>query len=150
MPGIPRRVNSDFGAPVVATHLSLAEALHMSESNPTSPSIPTPSIVNPPSSKSAQNEIFEALVNLLASDGIDCVPSTSTIPRSNTGLRDHSGRLDFEKICSMFETRNHRQSTGGGVPNNGEGGVPGAVLDRPRVEKTIQASLDVHQARRVC
>ncbi|KAI6027912.1 hypothetical protein PISMIDRAFT_15384 [Pisolithus microcarpus 441] len=65
------------------------------------------------------NEAFEALIDLLTSDGIDeAPPGTSTIPwarvtAEGAALRDESGRLDFEKICSMFEGQNHAESQGG-------------------------------------
>ena len=123
----------------------------MSKSSPTSPSIPTPSIAV----SSAQNEAFEVLVDLLASDGIDYVASTGSVPRdkctSNTTLRDPYGRLDFTKIRSMFEVQNHPHTTGGKVPNSGGGGVD-AVRDRPIEESTgdIQAGSDVHQTHHVC
>ncbi|KAI5994073.1 hypothetical protein F5J12DRAFT_418600 [Pisolithus orientalis] len=87
---------------------------------PTSPSIPTPSIsASPQAADGAPNEAFEALIDLLASDGIDDVPPASAVPRrarSTSGgavLRDASGRLDFEKICSMFEWQNLTASQGG-------------------------------------
>ncbi|KAI6140671.1 hypothetical protein BKA82DRAFT_1001075 [Pisolithus tinctorius] len=87
---------------------------------PTSPSIPTPSIsASPQAADGAPNEAFEALIDLLASDGIDDAPPASAVPRrarSTSGgavLRDASGRLDFEKICSMFEGQNLTASQGG-------------------------------------
>ncbi|KIJ60317.1 hypothetical protein HYDPIDRAFT_116299 [Hydnomerulius pinastri MD-312] len=43
------------------------------------------------------NDAFEALIDLLASDGIDGSPRTNNIT-----LRDSSGKLDFEKIRSMY------------------------------------------------
>lgn len=134
----------------------IKDHVNMSKSSPTSPSIPTPSIaVSFPSSNSVQNEAFEVLVDLLASDGIDYVAPTGSVPRekctSNTTLRDPSGRLDFAKIRSMFEGQNHPDTTGGKVPNSDAGGVD-AVRDRPIEESTgnTQAGLDVHQAHRVC
>ncbi|KAL4080561.1 hypothetical protein J3A83DRAFT_4366918 [Scleroderma citrinum] len=103
----------------------------MSKSNATSPSIPTPSLmtVSPPPSNSGQNEAFEVLIDLLASDGADDVPLTGSVPRTkstlNTALRDPSGRLDFAKIRSMFEAQNqtHAQSPSDKVPNSDVGDV---------------------------
>ncbi|KAI6104840.1 hypothetical protein EDD16DRAFT_1635804 [Pisolithus croceorrhizus] len=85
----------------------------------TSPSIPTPSLsTGDQAADGVPNEAFEALIDLLAFDGIDDVPPTSTVPRARitadgAALRDESGRLDFEKICSMFEGQNHTESQGG-------------------------------------
>ncbi|KIK16291.1 hypothetical protein PISMIDRAFT_686463 [Pisolithus microcarpus 441] len=85
----------------------------------TSPSIPTPSIsTGEQTANGVPNKAFEALIDLLTSDGIDDVPPTSTVPQSRiaaegAALRDQSGRLDFEKICSMFEGQNHAESQGG-------------------------------------
>lgn len=128
----------------------------MSKSSPTSPSIPTPSIaVSSSTSNSAQNQAFEVLVDLLASDGIDYVASTASVPRdkctSNATLRDPYGRLDFAKIRSMFEVQNHPYTTGGRVPNSGAGGGD-AVRDRPIEESPgdIQVGSDVHQSHHVC
>ncbi|KAH0832273.1 hypothetical protein J3R83DRAFT_13266 [Lanmaoa asiatica] len=56
------------------------------------------------------NETFEALIDLIASDGIDENPST--LPgdparrQPNTTLRDPSGKLDFDKIRLMFAAQN--------------------------------------------
>ncbi|KAI6027876.1 hypothetical protein BKA83DRAFT_4123756 [Pisolithus microcarpus] len=64
------------------------------------------------------NAAFEALIDLLTFDGIDdAPPSTATVPRARVtperaAFRDQSGRLDFEKICSMFEGQNHAESQG--------------------------------------
>ncbi|KAI6017175.1 hypothetical protein BKA83DRAFT_4325186 [Pisolithus microcarpus] len=85
----------------------------------TSPSIPTPSIsTGEQTADGVPNEAFEALIDLLTSDGIDDAPPTSTVPRDRitaegAALRDESGRLDFEKICSMFEGQIHAESQGG-------------------------------------
>ncbi|KAI6103310.1 hypothetical protein EV401DRAFT_1875348 [Pisolithus croceorrhizus] len=84
----------------------------------TSPSIPTPSLsTGDQTADGVPNEAFEALIDLLASDGIDDVPPTSSVPRARitadgAALRDESGRLDFEKICSMFQGQNHAESQG--------------------------------------
>ncbi|KAI6011298.1 hypothetical protein EDC04DRAFT_2580569 [Pisolithus marmoratus] len=113
----------------------------------TSLSIPTPSTpTNPQAADDAPNEAFEALINLLASDGIDDVPPTSVVSRTrNTAggaaLRDASGKLDFEKIRSMFEGQNQTSSQAGApvgtvepdqqVLNTLGGGVQtGMVIDR--------------------
>ncbi|KAI5995087.1 hypothetical protein EDD15DRAFT_2365996 [Pisolithus albus] len=100
------------------------------------------------------NEAFEALIDLLTSDGIDdAPPGTSTVPRARVAgdgaaLRDESGRLDFEKICSMFEGKDHMGSQGGIPVGAGEqdrrvadslgGGAPTVVVNRRdiRVEDT--------------
>ncbi|KAI6114571.1 hypothetical protein F5141DRAFT_1062948 [Pisolithus sp. B1] len=72
----------------------------------TSPSTPTPSLsTSDPPTDGIPNEAFEALINLFTSDGIYDVPPTSTAPQARVTvgralLRDESGRLDFEKICS--------------------------------------------------
>lgn len=53
------------------------------------------------------NEAFEALIDLLASDGID--ENTSELPGDRTRpatLRDPSGKLDFDKIRMMFAAQN--------------------------------------------
>ncbi|KIM50761.1 hypothetical protein SCLCIDRAFT_765118 [Scleroderma citrinum Foug A] len=50
---------------------------YMSKSNPTSSSMPTPSMaVSPPSSNNAQNKAFETLVDLLALKGRRMCPET--------------------------------------------------------------------------
>ncbi|KIM50758.1 hypothetical protein SCLCIDRAFT_34009 [Scleroderma citrinum Foug A] len=48
----------------------------------------------PPSFNGAQNETFEALVDLLATDGTDYVPSTSSVPRDDTILNDSETHLE--------------------------------------------------------
>ncbi|KAF8838903.1 hypothetical protein BDN67DRAFT_1012737 [Paxillus ammoniavirescens] len=51
------------------------------------------------------SEAFEALIDLLASDGIEddsAIPETRTRAQSNVTLRDSSGKLDFDKIRLMF------------------------------------------------
>lgn len=56
------------------------------------------------------NETFEALIDLLASDGIDEKPSTPPGDRArtqpNVTLRDSSGKLDFDQIRLMFAAQN--------------------------------------------
>ncbi|KAI6094336.1 hypothetical protein F5141DRAFT_1069846 [Pisolithus sp. B1] len=85
----------------------------------TSPSTPTPSLsTSDPPTDGIPNEAFEALINLFTSDGIYDVPPTSTAPQARVTvgralLRDESGRLDFEKICSVFERQDHTASQGG-------------------------------------
>lgn len=55
------------------------------------------------------NDAFEALVDLLTSDGIDeNLPGDHTRPQANVSLRDSSGKLDFDKIRLMF-TSQHAQ-----------------------------------------
>jgi hypothetical protein len=57
------------------------------------------------------NEAFDALIDLLASDGID--ENTSELPGRPATLRDPSGKLDFDKIRTMFAAQNdgHRVYT---------------------------------------
>ncbi|KAI6027901.1 hypothetical protein BKA83DRAFT_4235517, partial [Pisolithus microcarpus] len=92
----------------------------------TSPSIPTPSIsTGEQTADGVPNEAFEALIDLLTSDRVDDAPPTSTVPQARVtadgaALRDQSGRLDFEKICSMFEGQNHAESHGGIPVGDGE------------------------------
>ncbi|KAI5995071.1 hypothetical protein EDD15DRAFT_2429186 [Pisolithus albus] len=102
----------------------------------TSPSIPTPSIsVGEQTADGVPSEAFEALIDLLTSDGIDDAPlSTSTVPPARVtaegaALRDQSGRLDFGKICSMFEGKDLAESEGG-IPV-GAGEPNRRVLDSP-------------------
>ncbi|KAI6015389.1 hypothetical protein BKA83DRAFT_4341327, partial [Pisolithus microcarpus] len=92
----------------------------------TSPSIPTPSIsTGEQAADGVPSEAFEALLDLLTSDGIDDAPPISTVPRARVtaegaALRDESGRLNFEKICCMFEGQNHTESQGGTPVGDGE------------------------------
>ncbi|KAI5988328.1 hypothetical protein EDD15DRAFT_2531704 [Pisolithus albus] len=84
----------------------------------TSPSIPTP--LNSYGAQTADgvpSEAFEALIDLSTSDGIDDPPLASTVPRvqvmvDGAALRDESGRLDFEKICCMFEEQSRAETQG--------------------------------------
>ncbi|KAG6337377.1 hypothetical protein ID866_1700 [Astraeus odoratus] len=97
-------------------------ATAMSKGSATSPSIPTPSIAaSSPSTSATRNDAFEALIDLLAFDGADDVSPTSAILQSRstptTVLRDSSGRLDFGKIRSMFETQNQIKRQRGEVYN---------------------------------
>ncbi|KAI5995130.1 hypothetical protein EDD15DRAFT_2518317 [Pisolithus albus] len=101
----------------------------------TSPSIPTPSIsTGEQTANGIPSEAFEALIDLSTSDGIDDPPPASTVPRvrvmaDGAALRDESGRLDFEKICSMSEEQSHAES---------QGGPPiGAVESDQRAEDTV-------------
>ncbi|KAI5984401.1 hypothetical protein EDD15DRAFT_2533149 [Pisolithus albus] len=64
----------------------------------------------------------------------DAPLSTSTVPRARVtaegaALRDQSGRLDFQKICSMFEGKDHAESQGG-IPV-GAGEMDRRILDSP-------------------
>ncbi|KAI5995096.1 hypothetical protein EDD15DRAFT_2575027 [Pisolithus albus] len=100
----------------------------------TSPSIPTPSIsTGEQTADGVPNEAFEVLIDLLTSDGIEDPPlsaptvSGARVTTEETALRDQSGRLDFEKICSMFERRDHGESQGG-IPV-GAGEPDGRELD---------------------
>jgi len=56
------------------------------------------------------NEAFEALIDLLAFDGVDEYPSkqpaNASHTQSNVTLRDPSGKLDFDKIRLMFAAQN--------------------------------------------
>lgn len=76
--------------------------------------ISTPSQTQSPVS----NEAFESLIDFLASDGIDEIPSkhtgNHTRPQANMSLRAPSGKLDFDKIRLMFasQNKNHRVSVG--------------------------------------
>ncbi|KAI5984403.1 hypothetical protein EDD15DRAFT_2375227 [Pisolithus albus] len=71
-------------------------------------------------------EAFEALIDLLTSDGVDDAPSsTPTVPRARVtadgaAVRDESGRLDFGRIWSMFEGQNNADSQGGTAVAAGE------------------------------
>lgn len=59
----------------------------------------TPSVVS--------NDTFEALIDLLASDGIDeDPPRPPGNSQANVTLRDASGKLDFDKIRLMFASQN--------------------------------------------
>ncbi|KIK17118.1 hypothetical protein PISMIDRAFT_685658, partial [Pisolithus microcarpus 441] len=103
------------------------------------------------------NEAFEALIDLLTSDGIDePPPSTSTVPRARVtaegaALRDESGRLDFEKICGMFEGQNHAESQGwmpfaAGEPDRRVldslgGGAPTDVVNRRDIVRLLYDNL---------
>ncbi|KAF9219197.1 hypothetical protein BS17DRAFT_437212 [Gyrodon lividus] len=64
--------------------------------------MPTPSQTQ----STVSSEAFEALIDLLASDAIDdnptSLPRPRTLAQTNVMLRDSSGRLDFDKIRSMF------------------------------------------------
>ncbi|KAI5995070.1 hypothetical protein EDD15DRAFT_714725 [Pisolithus albus] len=98
-----------------------------SDTATTSPSIPTPSIsTGERTADGVPSEAFEALINLLTSDGVDdAPPSTVTVPRARVtadgaALRDESGRLDFQKICSMFEGQNNADTQGGTAIAAGE------------------------------
>ncbi|KAI5984453.1 hypothetical protein EDD15DRAFT_2583346 [Pisolithus albus] len=100
----------------------------------TSPSIPTPSIsTGEQTADGVPNEAFEVLIDLLTSDGIEDPPlsaptaSGARVTAEETALRDQSGRLDFEKIRSMFEGRDHGESQGG-IPV-GAGEPDGRMLD---------------------
>lgn len=59
---------------------------------------------------SVSNDAFEALIDLLASDGID--DSSPERAGGNVSLRDPSGKLDYDKIRTMFATQN------GGAPGS--------------------------------
>ena len=60
--------------------------------------------------ETVSNEAFEALIDLLASDGLDqnpsILPGNRTRPQANVSLRDPSGKLDFDKIRTMFAAQN--------------------------------------------
>ena len=58
---------------------------------------------------SVSNDTFEALIDLLTSDGIDENPSN--LPGNS--LRDPSGKLDFDKIRVMFSSQNVPKPLGG-------------------------------------
>jgi len=65
------------------------------------------------------NEAFEALIDLLATDGTDeDLPTDPVLPQANVTLRDPSGRLDYDKIRIMFAAQN-RVSTAPGPPGEG-------------------------------
>ncbi|KAI5995078.1 hypothetical protein EDD15DRAFT_2195709 [Pisolithus albus] len=74
------------------------------------------------------NAPFEALIDLFTSDGKDdAPPSTATVLRARVmperaAFRDQFRRLDFEKICSMFDSQDHTESQvdslGGGAQTN--------------------------------
>ncbi|KAH7885162.1 hypothetical protein F5I97DRAFT_1340732 [Phlebopus sp. FC_14] len=70
-----------------------------------SDALPTPPIPQSPIS----NDAFEALIDLLASDGIDNIHSPRAGHQASVELRDSSGRLDFDRIRSMFATQNQDQ-----------------------------------------
>ena len=69
--------------------------------------ISTPSQTQSPVS----SEAFEALIDLLTSDGIDETPSrlAENRPQANLSLRGPSGKLDFDKIRMMFAAQNESQ-----------------------------------------
>ncbi|KIK93384.1 hypothetical protein PAXRUDRAFT_829034 [Paxillus rubicundulus Ve08.2h10] len=68
----------------------------------------------PQTQSTVSSEAFEALIDLLASDGIEdnsAIPETRTRAQPNATLRDSSGNLDFDKIRSMFAAQRETQGT---------------------------------------
>jgi hypothetical protein len=96
------------------------------------------SIPTPQTQSTVSSEAFEALIDLLASDGIEddsAIPETRTRAQPNVTLRDSSGKLDFDKIRLMFAAQHEI---------HGAAGITAAPKPFPeddaRMERTVLAT----------